>query len=39
MSPQAREFYQKILASNAHHPPNAFARPLAKKKLGWPGRR
>ncbi len=31
---QAKEFYKKILASNAHNPTNAFARPLARKKLG-----
>jgi tetratricopeptide (TPR) repeat protein len=29
---QALEFYRKALASNAHNPPNAYARPLAKKK-------
>ncbi len=29
----AREFYQKVLALNAHNLQNAFARPLAKKKL------
>jgi len=32
---QATEYYKKVLtASSAHNPPNAFARPLAKKKLG-----
>jgi tetratricopeptide (TPR) repeat protein len=31
---QAMEYYRKVLASNAHNPTNAFARPLAKKKLG-----
>ena len=31
---QAMEYYQKVLTSNAHNPTNAFARPLAKKKLG-----
>ena len=32
---QAIEYYKKVLtASSAHNPPNAFARPLAKKKLG-----
>ncbi len=31
---QALEYYRKALASNAHNPPNAFARPLAKKKTG-----
>jgi tetratricopeptide (TPR) repeat protein len=30
---QARDYYRKVLASNAHNPTNAFARPLAKKKL------
>jgi hypothetical protein len=30
---QAMEYYRKVLASNAHNPTNAFARPLAKKKL------
>ena len=30
----AREYYLKALASSAHNPPNAFARPLAKKKTG-----
>jgi Tfp pilus assembly protein PilF len=29
---QALEFYRKALGSNAHNPPNAYARPLAKKK-------
>lgn len=31
---QAMEYYRKALASNAHNPPGAFARPLSKKKLG-----
>jgi tetratricopeptide (TPR) repeat protein len=31
---KAEEFYRKVLASNAHNPTNAFARPLAKEKLG-----
>jgi tetratricopeptide (TPR) repeat protein len=31
---QARDYYQKVLAINIHNPTNAFARPLAKKKLG-----
>lgn len=31
---QAKEYYKKVLGSNAHNPTNAFARPLAKKKLG-----
>lgn len=30
---KAKEFYQKVLANNGHGPTNAFARPLAKKKL------
>ena len=30
---QAKAYYQKVLESNAHNPTNAFARPLAKKKL------
>jgi tetratricopeptide (TPR) repeat protein len=30
---QAMEYYRKVLASNAHNPTNAFARPVAKKKL------
>ncbi len=32
-SAQAKEYYRKVLASNAHNPTNAYARPLAKKKL------
>jgi tetratricopeptide (TPR) repeat protein len=31
---QAKAYYQKVLESNGHNPANAFARPLAKKKLG-----
>jgi len=31
---QARDCYRKVLAINAHNPTNAFARPLARKKLG-----
>ena len=31
---QATEFYKKALASNAHNPTGAYARPLAKQKLG-----
>lgn len=34
---RAREYYRKALASNAHNPTNAFARPLAKKKLADSG--
>ena len=30
---QAMDYYRKVLASNAHNPTNAFARPLAKRKL------
>jgi len=30
---QAMDYYRKVLASNAHNPTNAFARPMAKKKL------
>ena len=31
---KAKEYYQKVLANNGHGPTNAFARPMAKKKLG-----
>lgn len=30
---QAKEYYRKVLEVNIHNPTNAFARPLAKKKL------
>jgi tetratricopeptide (TPR) repeat protein len=30
---RAREYYAKVLGSNAHTPNNAFARPLARKKI------
>jgi len=30
---QAMDYYRKVLTSNAHNPTNAFARPLAEKKL------
>jgi tetratricopeptide (TPR) repeat protein len=30
---QAMDYYHRVLASNAHNPTNAFARPLARKKL------
>ena len=30
---RATEYYRKVMTSNAHNPTNAFARPLAKKKL------
>jgi tetratricopeptide (TPR) repeat protein len=32
-SSQSGDYYRKVLASNAHNPTSAFARPLAKKKL------
>ena len=31
---QAKASYQKVLESTVHNPANAYARPLAKKKLG-----
>jgi tetratricopeptide (TPR) repeat protein len=31
---QAKAYYGKVLEMNVHNPTNAFARPLAKKKLG-----
>ncbi len=30
---QAKNYYQRVLENNVHNPANAFARPLAKKKL------
>lgn len=33
-STQAKEYYSKVLEINIHNPANAFARPLARKKLG-----
>jgi tetratricopeptide (TPR) repeat protein len=30
---QAKDYYRKVLGINNHNPTNAFARPLAKKKL------
>jgi Flp pilus assembly protein TadD len=30
---QATDYYRKVLGANFHNPTNAFARPLAKKKL------
>ena len=33
-SDEAMKLYRQILTINAHNPTNAFARPLAKKKLG-----
>jgi tetratricopeptide (TPR) repeat protein len=34
---QAMDYYHKVMESNAHNPTNAFARPLARKKLGAAG--
>jgi tetratricopeptide (TPR) repeat protein len=31
---RARDYYRKVLEINSHNPTNAFARPLAKRKLG-----
>lgn len=31
---KAKEYYHKVLAVNSHNPTNAFARPLARKKVG-----
>ena len=31
---QAKQYYEKVMANNSHGPTNAFARPVAKKKLG-----
>ena len=31
---QATEYYRKVLASTGHNPTNAFARPVAKDKIG-----
>lgn len=30
---KAKEYYQKVMAQNGHGPTNAFARPVARKKL------
>ena len=30
---RAREYYEKVMANNGHGPTNAFARPIARKKL------
>ena len=30
---RAKEYYGKVMANNGHGPPNAFARPVARKKL------
>lgn len=32
-SQRAREYYEKVMANNGHGPTNAFARPIARKKL------
>lgn len=34
---KAMEFYRKVMEVNSHNPTNAFARPLAKRKLGTKG--
>ncbi|MGA8867858.1 MAG: tetratricopeptide repeat protein [Candidatus Sulfotelmatobacter sp.] len=34
---EAQGFYRKVFTSNTHNPANAFARPLARKKLGGAG--
>ena len=34
---EAMKYYRQVLAINSHNPTNAFARPLAKKKLGTSG--
>jgi tetratricopeptide (TPR) repeat protein len=34
---RATEYYKKVLATNFHNPTNAFARPLARRKLGGSG--
>lgn len=31
---QAKEYFRKVLESNAHNPPTAFARPMAERALG-----
>jgi tetratricopeptide (TPR) repeat protein len=30
---KAKEYYGKVMANNGHGPTNAFARPIARKKL------
>ena len=37
--PEAMEYYRQALTINTHNPTNAFARPLAKKKLGMGNQR
>jgi tetratricopeptide (TPR) repeat protein len=32
-SARAKDYYRKVMGNNGHNPPNAFARPLARKKL------
>jgi tetratricopeptide (TPR) repeat protein len=32
-TPRAQEYYGKVMANNGHSPANAFARPVARKKL------
>ena len=32
-SMRAKEYYDKVMANNGHGPTNAFARPIARKKL------
>lgn len=34
---QAMDLYRKIMMFNSHNPPNAFARPIAAKKIGAAG--
>ena len=31
---QASDYYRRVLQINVHNPTNAFARPLAKEKIG-----
>jgi tetratricopeptide (TPR) repeat protein len=33
---QAHEYYEKVLTINTHNPSNAFARPMAREKVGQP---
>ena len=33
---RAKEYYAKVMANNGHGPTNAFARPVARKKLSAP---
>ena len=34
----AMDYYRKVMASNAHNPTNAFARPIARQKLAEAGK-